>query len=56
MKKKGNLRIFLVSFYCTLCLLILAVGILQVDYYSRQTGFGDNKTLIYALTGKDLHL
>ncbi len=56
MKKNGNARIFAVSFYSTLCVLVLAIGILQVDYYSRQTGFGDNQTLIQALTGWDLRL
>ena len=56
MKRNGNARIFAVSFYCTLCVLALAIGILEVDYYSRQTGFGDDQTLIQNLTGWDLHL
>ena len=56
MKRNTNARIFAVSFYTTLCGLLLAIGILEVDYYSRQTGFGDDQTLIHALTGWDLHL
>ena len=56
MKRNTNARIFAVSFYTTLCVLVLATGILEVDYYSRQTGFGDDQTLIHALTGWDLHL
>ena len=56
MKRNTNARIFAVSFYTTLCVLVLAIGILEVDYYSRQTGFGDDQTLIHALTGWDLHL
>ena len=47
MKRNTNARIFAVSFYTTL---------LAVDYYSRQTGVGDDQTLIHALTGWDLHL
>lgn len=56
MKRNGNMRIFAVSFYSTLCLLTLAIGILEVDYYSRKTGFGDDQTLIQTLTGWDFHL
>lgn len=56
MKRNKNARIFAVSFYSTLCVLALAIGILEVDYHSRQTGFGDGQTLIHSLTGWDLHL
>ena len=36
MKRNTNARIFAVSFYTTLCVLVLAIGILEVDYYSAK--------------------
>ena len=56
MKQRKDIRAFAVSFYCTLCVLILAIGILEADYHSRQTGFGDGKTLIQSLTGRNWRL
>jgi hypothetical protein len=51
-----NMKIFLVSLFSTLCVAALVLGILEVDYQSRRIGFGDNKTLIYQITGKNLNL
>ena len=56
MKNRTNLRIFLVSMFTTLCLIALLLGIAEVDMQCRRIGFGDNKTLIYRITGKNLSL
>lgn len=56
MKKKHDSRIFLTSFYSTLCLLLLLLGFAIVDFECRKVGFGDNKTLIYEITGKNINL
>ena len=53
--KRRNRRIFLTSFFSTLCLIVLLIGIVEVDDNSRRIGFGDNKTLIYQITGKTWH-
>lgn len=45
-------RIFFTSFFSTLCVIALVLGIIQVDSNSRRIGFGDNKTLIYQFTGQ----
>jgi hypothetical protein len=45
-------RIFFTSFFSTLCILLLLLGIAEVDYQSRRIGFGDDKTLIAQITGK----
>ena len=50
--KRKNRRTFFASFFGTLCVLALLFGILEVDANSRRIGFGDNKTLIYQITGK----
>lgn len=50
--KRRNKRIFFASFFSTLCVFALLVGIVEVDLNSRRIGFGDNKTLIYQITGK----
>lgn len=44
------------SFFSTLCVLALILGLLVVDCESRKIGFGDNKTLIYEITGKNFNL
>ena len=51
-----NWRVFLVSLFSTLCVAVLLLGLMEVDYQSRRIGFGDNKTLIYQITGKNLNL
>lgn len=51
-----DFRIFLVSMVSTLCAAALILGILKVDYQSRRIGFGDEKTLLYQITGKNLNL
>ena len=51
-----DLRIFLSAFLGTLCVLGLVFGVLAVDSESRRVGFGDGKTLIYEITGKNLNL
>ena len=50
--KRRNRRIFFASFFSTLCVFALLFGIAKVDLNSRRIGFGDNKTLIYQITGK----
>ena len=52
-KKHPRLRIFLTSFFATLCLIALALGFMEVDFQSRRIGFDDGKTLFYRLTGKN---
>lgn len=56
MKKKRNFIIFLISFLCTSFLIVLLLGVAEVDYQSRRIGFGDDKTLIYQITGKNLRI
>lgn len=56
MNSKRDLRIFMISFFGTLCLLGLFFGLAEVDYQSRRIGFGDGKTLIYRITGKNFNL
>ncbi|QAT51105.1 hypothetical protein EQM14_15745 [Caproiciproducens sp. NJN-50] len=56
MKKQHDLRIFLASMFGTLCLIGFLIGFLEVDTQCRRIGFGDNKTLIYQITGKNLSL
>lgn len=51
MERKRS-RIFFTSFFSTLCVIALVLGIMQVDSNSRRIGFGDNKTLIYQFTGQ----
>lgn len=53
---KKNARIFLVSLFSTLCAAALLLGIMEVDYQSRRIGFGDEKTLVYQITGKNPNL
>lgn len=45
-------KIFYTSFFSTLLFFVLIFGLIKVDYNSRKIGFGDDKTLIYELTGK----
>lgn len=49
---RRNKRIFFGAFFSTLCILVLLIGLYEVDSNSRRIGFGDNKTLIYQITGK----
>lgn len=56
MKLKREMRIFLTSLVVTLCVLGLLLGMAEVDTQCRRIGFGDNKTLIYQITGKNLNL
>ncbi len=51
--KIQNRRVFFTAFVVTLCILSFGIGILQADYYCRQTGFGDENTLIHRITGKN---
>lgn len=50
------MRIFLASMLGTLCLVGLLLGLAEVDTQCRKIGFGDNKTLIYQITGKNWNL
>jgi hypothetical protein len=50
--KRRKRRIFFTSFFSTLCVLILLIGMAEVDYQSRRIGFGDDNTLIAQITGK----
>ncbi len=52
-KKHPGLRIFLASFFSTLCVLGLLLGCMVVDFQSRRIGFDDGKTLFFRLTGKN---
>ena len=52
-KKHPALRIFLTSFFSTLCAIALVLGFLVVDFQSRRIGFDDGKTLFFRLTGKN---
>ncbi|HEX3039976.1 MAG TPA: hypothetical protein VHP54_06755 [Caproiciproducens sp.] len=45
-------RIFFTSFFSTLCILMLLIGMAEVDYQSRRIGFGDNRVLTVQITGK----
>jgi hypothetical protein len=45
-------RIFFTAFFSTLCVFALVFGFAEVDFNSRRVGFGDDKTLIYQITGK----
>lgn len=47
------MRIFFASFFSTLCVLMLLLGMAEVDYQSRRIGFGDKQTLIYQIIGKN---
>lgn len=53
MKNKRNHRAFFTSFFCTLLLLALLWGLAVVDFQCRRIGFGDNKTFLYEMTGKN---
>lgn len=54
MKKysRSDKRIFFTSFFSTLCVFILIVGVLEVDANSRRIGFGDDQTLFRQITGQ----
>ena len=56
MRRNREMRIFLTSLMTTLCVLGLLLGVAEVDTQCRRIGFGDNKTLIYQITGKNLNL
>lgn len=55
MRNNRSLRAFLVSLFATLLLFALFWGLAAVDYECRKIGFGDEKTLIYQITGKNLN-
>ena len=52
-EKKQDRRLFFTAFFSTVCLCLLGIGILEADYQSRKIGFGDEKTLLYAWTGRE---
>jgi hypothetical protein len=56
MMNRRNFRIFLVSMFSTLCVIALLLGLAEVDTQCRRIGFGDEKTLIYQIIGKNLSL
>ncbi|MVB12167.1 hypothetical protein CAFE_28990 [Caprobacter fermentans] len=56
MRHNRNLRIFMASMLGTLCVIGLLLGLAEVDTQCRRIGFGDSKTLIYQITGKNLNL
>ena len=56
MRNRKNLRAFLTSFFVSLLLLALLLGLNAVDFQCRRIGFGDNKTFIFRITGKNLPL
>lgn len=56
MRKHRDLRIFLASMLGTLCVIGLLLGLAEVDTQCRRIGFGDNKTLIYRITGENWNL
>ena len=53
MKHHRSLTIFLVSLLGTLCVFGLLLGLAEVDAQCRRIGFGDNKTLLSQITGKN---
>lgn len=53
MRKSRGFKIFLTSFFVSLLVIGLLWGFAIVDYQSRRIGFGDEKTLIYQITGKN---
>ena len=55
MKNNRQLRVFATSLFVTLAALALLWGIAAVDYQCRKIGFGDEKTLIFQITGKNLN-
>lgn len=55
-RDRRNLRIFLVSLFGTLCVILCLLGLAVVDAQCRRIGFGDNKTLIDQITGKNFEL
>jgi hypothetical protein len=56
--KRNNrpFRAFLASLFVSLAVLALLWGIAFVDYQCRKIGFGDEKTLIFQITGKNLNI
>lgn len=48
---KENSRIFFTAFVVTLCVLLLFLGVLLVDYESRKIGFDDGNSVIQRLLG-----
>lgn len=51
MKRKKR-RIFFTSFFSTLCILGLLIGIATVDENSRRIGLGDDRTFLSRTVGK----
>ena len=56
MKKNRDLRIFITSLVAALCVAGFAIGFAEVDAQCRRIGFGDEKTLLYQITGKNFNL
>lgn len=55
MKDNRSLRAFMTSLFTTLAVFALLLGIAAVDYQCRKIGFGDEKTLLFQITGKNLN-
>ncbi len=51
-KTRREKRVFFASFCSTLCVLLLFIGMMEVDANSRYIGFGDSRTLFYEITGQ----
>lgn len=56
MRNNRSLRAFLTSLFLSLAVLTLLWGFATVDYQCRKIGFGDEKTLIFQITGKNLNI
>ncbi len=54
--KRRGLRAFATALVATLCVLGFVIGFLEVDEQSRRIGFGDEKTLIFTITGQNWRL
>lgn len=50
--ERKNRRIFFTSFFSTLCVILLFLGMVEVDANSRKVGFGDTKTVFSWFTGQ----
>ncbi|NLJ30835.1 MAG: hypothetical protein GX424_04415 [Clostridiales bacterium] len=50
---RQNRRAFFASFFSTLCVIALVLGIAEVDANSRRIGFGDNKTVFTRYIGQN---
>lgn len=55
MRNRRRLRLLFLSFFTAMLLAALFLGLAIVDYECRKIGFGDEKTLIFQITGKNLN-